>query len=116
MSRSKFRCVSPNSARAPSRPEGSKRETPLQVRRAEYRGRLRFGSLVSCVRTIYCDRFRAGPASGVRSIGRHGKLVPMNDSERMARPLSVVDPDVYEAIQHEVERQHSRLELIASEN
>ena len=34
----------------------------------------------------------------------------------MSRPLSAVDPDVYEAIQHEVERQHGRLELIASEN
>jgi glycine hydroxymethyltransferase len=34
----------------------------------------------------------------------------------MSRPLSVVDPDVYDAIQHEVERQHGRLELIASEN
>src|SRR5690242_19470578 len=40
----------------------------------------------------------------------------MTDSERMSRPLSVVDPNVYEAIQHEVERQHGRLELIASEN
>ena len=40
----------------------------------------------------------------------------MNDTERMSRPLSAVDPEVYEAIQHEVERQHSRLELIASEN
>jgi glycine hydroxymethyltransferase len=34
----------------------------------------------------------------------------------MQRPLSQVDPEVYEAIQHEVERQHSQLELIASEN
>jgi len=34
----------------------------------------------------------------------------------MSRPLSVIDPEVYEAIQHEVERQHGRLELIASEN
>ncbi len=34
----------------------------------------------------------------------------------MARPLSEVDPDIYEAIQHETERQHTRLELIASEN
>ena len=34
----------------------------------------------------------------------------------MSRPLSDVDPDIYEAIQHEVERQHTRLELIASEN
>lgn len=34
----------------------------------------------------------------------------------MARPLSQVDPDIYDAIQNEVERQHSGLELIASEN
>ena len=34
----------------------------------------------------------------------------------MSRPLSAVDPEVYEAIQHETERQHGRLELIASEN
>ena len=34
----------------------------------------------------------------------------------MSRPLSEVDPDINEAIQHEVERQHTRLELIASEN
>jgi glycine hydroxymethyltransferase len=34
----------------------------------------------------------------------------------MQRPLSQLDPEVYEAIQHEVERQHSQLELIASEN
>jgi glycine hydroxymethyltransferase len=40
----------------------------------------------------------------------------MTDSERMSRPLSVADPEVYQAIQHELERQHSRLELIASEN
>src|SRR6202030_3122969 len=40
----------------------------------------------------------------------------MTDPERMSRPLSVTDPDVYEAIQHETERQHGRLELIASEN
>jgi len=40
----------------------------------------------------------------------------MTDSERMSRPLSVVDPEVYDAIQHELERQHGRLELIASEN
>src|SRR5580692_4784517 len=40
----------------------------------------------------------------------------MNDTERMARPLSAVDPEVYDAIRHEVDRQQSRLELIASEN
>ena len=36
--------------------------------------------------------------------------------ERMSRPLAEVDPDVYQAILHEAERQHSQLELIASEN
>ena len=40
----------------------------------------------------------------------------MTVTERMSRPLAEVDPEVYEAIQHEVERQHSQLELIASEN
>ncbi|MCZ2076827.1 MAG: serine hydroxymethyltransferase [Bryobacteraceae bacterium] len=34
----------------------------------------------------------------------------------MSRPLADVDPEVYEAIRRETERQHSRLELIASEN
>jgi glycine hydroxymethyltransferase len=40
----------------------------------------------------------------------------MRESETMARPLAEVDPEVAEAIRHEVERQHSHLELIASEN
>ena len=40
----------------------------------------------------------------------------MTVTERMSRPLAEVDPEVYRAIQHEVERQHSQLELIASEN
>jgi len=40
----------------------------------------------------------------------------MTEQDRMARPLSVVDPEIYQAIQHETERQHGRLELIASEN
>ena len=34
----------------------------------------------------------------------------------MSRPLAEVDPEIYEAIQHEVKRQDSQLELIASEN
>jgi len=34
----------------------------------------------------------------------------------MARPLAEVDPEIYDAIQKETDRQHSRLELIASEN
>ncbi|MCC7157893.1 MAG: serine hydroxymethyltransferase, partial [Bryobacterales bacterium] len=40
----------------------------------------------------------------------------MNDLQRMARPLAETDPDIYRAIQNEVERQHSGIELIASEN
>src|SRR5690349_14323473 len=40
----------------------------------------------------------------------------MNENRRMAKPLSEIDPDIYEAIQHEIERQNTRLELIASEN
>jgi glycine hydroxymethyltransferase len=40
----------------------------------------------------------------------------MTESERMARRLAEVDPEIYQAIQHEVERQDSQLELIASEN
>jgi len=36
--------------------------------------------------------------------------------ESMSRPLSEVDPEVYDAIRHETERQHSQIELIASEN
>ena len=40
----------------------------------------------------------------------------MIDQQRMARPLVDADPDVYHLIQKEVERQHSGIELIASEN
>ncbi len=40
----------------------------------------------------------------------------MNEQQRMARHLSETDPEIYEAIQHELERQDTRLELIASEN
>ena len=40
----------------------------------------------------------------------------MTEQERMARPLSEVDPEISEAIRHETERQNSHLELIASEN
>ena len=40
----------------------------------------------------------------------------MTAQQRMARPLIDVDPDVYNLIQKEVERQHSGIELIASEN
>jgi len=34
----------------------------------------------------------------------------------MSRPLAEVDPEIYDAIRHETERQGSQLELIASEN
>jgi glycine hydroxymethyltransferase len=40
----------------------------------------------------------------------------MTEQERMARPLSDVDPEISAAIRHETERQNSHLELIASEN
>ena len=40
----------------------------------------------------------------------------MNEQQRMQRPLSEADPEIYDAIQHEAERQNTRLELIASEN
>ncbi len=40
----------------------------------------------------------------------------MSEQQRMARSLSQVDPEIYDAIQHEVERQNTRIELIASEN
>ncbi len=37
-------------------------------------------------------------------------------NRNFSRPLAEVDPEVFNAIRHEVERQNSRLELIASEN
>jgi len=40
----------------------------------------------------------------------------MTEQESMALPLAAVDPEIYEQIQQETERQNSRLELIASEN
>ena len=40
----------------------------------------------------------------------------MNEQQRIRKPLSEVDPQVYEAIQEEANRQNTRLELIASEN
>jgi glycine hydroxymethyltransferase len=40
----------------------------------------------------------------------------MSEQERMSRPLAAVDPEIHEAIRNELDRQHTRLELIASEN
>jgi glycine hydroxymethyltransferase len=40
----------------------------------------------------------------------------MNEQQRMARSLAESDPEIFEQIQHEVDRQNTRLELIASEN
>ena len=40
----------------------------------------------------------------------------MNEQQSMARPLAQVDPEIAEMIQREVHRQHSQIELIASEN
>jgi glycine hydroxymethyltransferase len=41
---------------------------------------------------------------------------PEETMRPIQRPLSQVDPEVFEAIRHETERQDSQLELIASEN
>src|SRR5271163_2094187 len=38
------------------------------------------------------------------------------EQDTMSLPLAQADPEIYDAIRHETERQHSRLELIASEN
>ena len=40
----------------------------------------------------------------------------MTESQRMSRTLAEVDPEIYQAIQHETARQDGQLELIASEN
>lgn len=40
----------------------------------------------------------------------------MSEQNRMARPLAQVDPEIAQAIQHELERQQTYLEMIASEN
>jgi glycine hydroxymethyltransferase len=40
----------------------------------------------------------------------------MNEQEKMSRGLAEVDPQVYDTIRQELQRQNSRLELIASEN
>ncbi len=40
----------------------------------------------------------------------------MTESQRMSRTLAEEDPEIYQAIQHETERQDGQLELIASEN
>ncbi len=40
----------------------------------------------------------------------------MNEQQRMARPLADSDPEIFDAIQRETERQDHGLELIASEN
>jgi glycine hydroxymethyltransferase len=40
----------------------------------------------------------------------------MTALERMRRPLAEADPEVYSLVEREAERQHSQLELIASEN
>jgi glycine hydroxymethyltransferase len=40
----------------------------------------------------------------------------MTEQELMARPLAQADPEIYEAVRNELHRQHSQIELIASEN
>jgi glycine hydroxymethyltransferase len=40
----------------------------------------------------------------------------MNEQQRMARPLAESDPEIFDAIQSEIQRQDRGIELIASEN
>jgi glycine hydroxymethyltransferase len=40
----------------------------------------------------------------------------MTEQERLRRPLAEADPEIFEAIRKETHRQHTHLELIASEN
>jgi glycine hydroxymethyltransferase len=62
------------------------------------------------------------PASAPAEAGCRHDCLPHNGesimtvTEQMQRPLAEVDPEVFEAIQREVDRQHSQIELIASEN
>jgi glycine hydroxymethyltransferase len=57
-----------------------------------------------------------GPIVEGRTIVSNGGGITMTVTEQMQRPLAEVDPEVFAAIQREVERQHSQIELIASEN
>ena len=40
----------------------------------------------------------------------------MNEQQRMSQSLAESDPQIFEALQHELDRQNTRIELIASEN
>ena len=40
----------------------------------------------------------------------------MTEQDRMSRTLAETDPQIWDAIQRELHRQHSQIELIASEN
>jgi glycine hydroxymethyltransferase len=51
---------------------------------------------------------------GVATLGFSAQ--PMTEQQRMQRPLAEVDPEVAQAIANETNRQHTHLELIASEN
>src|SRR5205823_12914720 len=58
----------------------------------------------------------AGRIRGGARPGPQPKELKMTMENRMARSLAEVDPEIYDAIQHEVARQDGQLELIASEN
>ena len=60
------------------------------------------------------DPAGAGAAGPARDSAQGG--TGMSEQERMSRSLEQVDPEIAAAIRNEAERQHSRLELIASEN
>src|SRR5436305_14867994 len=61
--------------------------------------------------TLQIDR----PPLPDRYVCRDVTIVSPMDNP-MSRPLADVDPEIFDAIRHETERQNSQLELIASEN
>src|SRR5579885_2179189 len=64
----------------------------------------------------WSTRSGSGAKANRRDAEESRRKQNMTAEQRMQRPLSEVDPEIYEAIRHEVERQDGQLELIASEN
>src|SRR5213080_1022232 len=50
------------------------------------------------------------------TLSRQGQGAGMNNEVPLDRPLSEVDPEIWQAIKNEERRQHDKIELIASEN
>src|SRR2546423_15489704 len=50
------------------------------------------------------------------TLSRQGQGAGTNNEVPLDRPLSEVDPEIWQAIKNEERRQHDKIELIASEN